>query len=111
MSGAITWTQVSELLGAPTDLSQTILKELREKLIDKDWLNRWMCGDRNNPRFFIAFEGTLTEGDKKLIETEYLKAGWGFVTCTNSAESGESPGMCGVTLQRLGQVKPATTTD
>jgi hypothetical protein len=111
MSGAISWAQVSELLGAPTDLSQTILNDLREKLTNKDWLTRFMCGDRNNPRFDFTFQGTLTEGDKKLIEAEYLKAGWGFVSCTNSAESGERPGMCGVTLQRLGQVKPATTTD
>jgi len=111
MSGAIKWSEVAELLGAPTDLSQTILKDMREKLRDKVWLKRNMRGSSTNPRFDFAFEGTLTEGDKKLITEEYTVAGWGYVNCTNSGEEGERPGICGVTLQRLGQVKPATTSD
>jgi hypothetical protein len=108
---AIRWQDVKATLDGKTGLAQTILQDMQEKLTDPAWLRNWRSGPKDNPRFAFTYPGTLTEGDKKEIVDAYLAAGWGSVVCSNSEDNGERPGMCGVTIQRLGPLEPWTTSD
>jgi hypothetical protein len=110
-TNAVSWTQVQEILHAPSDVSEALLQMMRNKLADAKWVKANVRDRLNNPTFDFTFNGTLTPGDKQKIINDYTAAGWGLVSCNNSDEAGERPGMCGVTISRLGPNKPSVTSD
>ena len=83
-----------------TPLAQLAIERIDRDLNDPVWLKNWICNERHNPTWRFSFSGTFSEADKKIIEGAYHQAGWGTVVVTNSADRGEAPGACGVTLMR-----------
>jgi hypothetical protein len=75
-----------------SDFVNEVFRSIDIRLSDAKWVKE--CGASG----IFVFEGSFTDGEKVMIVSEYIKAGWGKVIVSNSEDNGERPGLCSVRL-------------
>lgn len=83
--------------GVRQEVIAAFVLKIDTHLRDMRWVIDCRCGPKDDSYWTVTHDVELTPAEKDVLVKLYA-AGWGAVKVTNSSDTGERAGCCGITL-------------